>query len=111
MIRRPPRSTQGVSSAASDVYKRQVLGGEVNYSQTLGVVGYSLLPVVITAPLVSSFHPMPTMGITLRVLGVLWSTFSAGSLLAVEGLRNKKTLLLYPLFLVYVYFLSMYSGV
>ena len=26
MIRRPPRSTQGVSSAASDVYKRQVLG-------------------------------------------------------------------------------------
>eukprot|EP00831_Metopus_contortus_P029873 TRINITY_DN24541_c0_g2_i1.p1 TRINITY_DN24541_c0_g2~~TRINITY_DN24541_c0_g2_i1.p1 ORF type:complete len:104 (-),score=29.71 TRINITY_DN24541_c0_g2_i1:123-434(-) len=28
MIRRPPRSTQGVSSAASDVYKRQVHGGE-----------------------------------------------------------------------------------
>ena len=26
MIRRPPRSTQGVSSAASDVYKRQILG-------------------------------------------------------------------------------------
>eukprot|EP00831_Metopus_contortus_P082611 TRINITY_DN8972_c0_g1_i4.p3 TRINITY_DN8972_c0_g1~~TRINITY_DN8972_c0_g1_i4.p3 ORF type:complete len:102 (+),score=2.30 TRINITY_DN8972_c0_g1_i4:127-432(+) len=26
MIRRPPRSTQGVSSAASDVYKRQVQG-------------------------------------------------------------------------------------
>ena len=25
MIRRPPRSTQGVSSAASDVYKRQAL--------------------------------------------------------------------------------------
>eukprot|EP00831_Metopus_contortus_P026769 TRINITY_DN2268_c0_g1_i3.p1 TRINITY_DN2268_c0_g1~~TRINITY_DN2268_c0_g1_i3.p1 ORF type:complete len:174 (-),score=32.31 TRINITY_DN2268_c0_g1_i3:44-565(-) len=28
MIRRPPRSTQGVSSAASDVYKRQVHGGD-----------------------------------------------------------------------------------
>ena len=27
MIRRPPRSTQGVSSAASDVYKRQVFVG------------------------------------------------------------------------------------
>ena len=26
MIRRPPRSTQGVSSAASDVYKRQIPG-------------------------------------------------------------------------------------
>src|SRR5450756_2885638 len=29
MIRRPPRSTQSRSSAASDVYKRQVLDGEV----------------------------------------------------------------------------------
>ena len=27
MIRRPPRSTQSRSSAASDVYKRQVYGG------------------------------------------------------------------------------------
>eukprot|EP00831_Metopus_contortus_P026086 TRINITY_DN22287_c0_g1_i6.p3 TRINITY_DN22287_c0_g1~~TRINITY_DN22287_c0_g1_i6.p3 ORF type:complete len:102 (-),score=19.24 TRINITY_DN22287_c0_g1_i6:155-460(-) len=32
MIRRPPRSTQGVSSAASDVYKRQV-HGELNKQQ------------------------------------------------------------------------------
>eukprot|EP00831_Metopus_contortus_P076111 TRINITY_DN70084_c0_g1_i1.p2 TRINITY_DN70084_c0_g1~~TRINITY_DN70084_c0_g1_i1.p2 ORF type:complete len:167 (+),score=35.07 TRINITY_DN70084_c0_g1_i1:139-639(+) len=30
MIRRPPRSTQGVSSAASDVYKRQVHGLELD---------------------------------------------------------------------------------
>ena len=30
MIRRPPRSTQGVSSAASDVYKRQLLDSENN---------------------------------------------------------------------------------
>eukprot|EP00831_Metopus_contortus_P000592 TRINITY_DN1021_c0_g1_i2.p2 TRINITY_DN1021_c0_g1~~TRINITY_DN1021_c0_g1_i2.p2 ORF type:complete len:136 (+),score=9.25 TRINITY_DN1021_c0_g1_i2:2-409(+) len=29
MIRRPPRSTQGVSSAASDVYKRQVINSSV----------------------------------------------------------------------------------
>ena len=30
MIRRPPRSTQSRSSAASDVYKRQVLEGLVD---------------------------------------------------------------------------------
>eukprot|EP00831_Metopus_contortus_P002768 TRINITY_DN11023_c0_g1_i2.p4 TRINITY_DN11023_c0_g1~~TRINITY_DN11023_c0_g1_i2.p4 ORF type:complete len:111 (+),score=15.85 TRINITY_DN11023_c0_g1_i2:92-424(+) len=30
MIRRPPRSTQGVSSAASDVYKRQPQHGPKN---------------------------------------------------------------------------------
>eukprot|EP00831_Metopus_contortus_P038209 TRINITY_DN30059_c0_g1_i3.p1 TRINITY_DN30059_c0_g1~~TRINITY_DN30059_c0_g1_i3.p1 ORF type:complete len:129 (-),score=27.59 TRINITY_DN30059_c0_g1_i3:172-558(-) len=28
MVRRPPRSTQGVSSAASDVYKRQISYGD-----------------------------------------------------------------------------------
>eukprot|EP00831_Metopus_contortus_P077228 TRINITY_DN7195_c0_g1_i1.p1 TRINITY_DN7195_c0_g1~~TRINITY_DN7195_c0_g1_i1.p1 ORF type:complete len:180 (+),score=33.25 TRINITY_DN7195_c0_g1_i1:82-621(+) len=31
MIRRPPRSTQGVSSAASDVYKRQVHGADTRH--------------------------------------------------------------------------------
>eukprot|EP00831_Metopus_contortus_P025963 TRINITY_DN22218_c0_g1_i2.p1 TRINITY_DN22218_c0_g1~~TRINITY_DN22218_c0_g1_i2.p1 ORF type:complete len:187 (-),score=24.37 TRINITY_DN22218_c0_g1_i2:199-759(-) len=32
MIRRPPRSTQGVSSAASDVYKRQVVDPSVIFN-------------------------------------------------------------------------------
>ena len=32
MIRRPPRSTQGVSSAASDVYKRQEMNETYNLS-------------------------------------------------------------------------------
>ena len=34
MIRRPPRSTHNSSSAASDVYKRQLLTGEYDYSAT-----------------------------------------------------------------------------
>ena len=40
MIRRPPRSTQGVSSAASDVYKRQrVKGLEVIGAMGIGPQG------------------------------------------------------------------------
>eukprot|EP00831_Metopus_contortus_P011008 TRINITY_DN14336_c0_g1_i2.p4 TRINITY_DN14336_c0_g1~~TRINITY_DN14336_c0_g1_i2.p4 ORF type:complete len:100 (-),score=14.42 TRINITY_DN14336_c0_g1_i2:83-382(-) len=36
MIRRPPRSTQGVSSAASDVYKRQITDSlKENYDKEL----------------------------------------------------------------------------
>src|SRR5450756_3209970 len=35
MIRRPPRSTQSRSSAASDVYKRQVLGVVLRFFQEL----------------------------------------------------------------------------
>eukprot|EP00826_Nyctotherus_ovalis_P041206 TRINITY_DN4121_c0_g4_i1.p1 TRINITY_DN4121_c0_g4~~TRINITY_DN4121_c0_g4_i1.p1 ORF type:complete len:143 (+),score=35.95 TRINITY_DN4121_c0_g4_i1:24-431(+) len=34
MIRRPPRSTPLYSSAASDVYKRQVLKNQLNYNAT-----------------------------------------------------------------------------
>ena len=36
MIRRPPRSTQSRSSAASDVYKRQIPAG-------VGLIGYYFL--------------------------------------------------------------------
>eukprot|EP00831_Metopus_contortus_P012193 TRINITY_DN14896_c0_g1_i5.p1 TRINITY_DN14896_c0_g1~~TRINITY_DN14896_c0_g1_i5.p1 ORF type:complete len:144 (+),score=39.91 TRINITY_DN14896_c0_g1_i5:133-564(+) len=42
MIRRPPRSTQGVSSAASDVYKRQInaeyMGHKLNLSFFLAAI-------------------------------------------------------------------------
>ena len=38
MIRRPPRSTQSRSSAASDVYKRQVGGGEAHRAGFAGSV-------------------------------------------------------------------------
>ena len=31
----------------------RVLGGEVGYSQCLGVIGYSLLPLIITAALLA----------------------------------------------------------
>src|SRR5450756_940291 len=44
MIRRPPRSTQSRSSAASDVYKRQTLNGTVtaNGTSTTVVFEYGL---------------------------------------------------------------------
>eukprot|EP00831_Metopus_contortus_P032284 TRINITY_DN26118_c0_g1_i3.p1 TRINITY_DN26118_c0_g1~~TRINITY_DN26118_c0_g1_i3.p1 ORF type:complete len:133 (-),score=17.52 TRINITY_DN26118_c0_g1_i3:162-560(-) len=37
MIRRPPRSTQGVSSAASDVYKRQEKKLRINIESQLSI--------------------------------------------------------------------------
>eukprot|EP00831_Metopus_contortus_P028434 TRINITY_DN23629_c0_g1_i2.p1 TRINITY_DN23629_c0_g1~~TRINITY_DN23629_c0_g1_i2.p1 ORF type:complete len:135 (+),score=28.98 TRINITY_DN23629_c0_g1_i2:57-461(+) len=38
MIRRPPRSTQGVSSAASDVYKRQTWGSFDKAFLVIGII-------------------------------------------------------------------------
>ena len=43
MIRRPPRSTQSRSSAASDVYKRQHLA-----SYVIGIVGLNELVQIVT---------------------------------------------------------------
>ena len=46
MIRRPPRSTQGVSSAASDVYKRQ-LHIKAMYFLPFWLIFQNLLPFFI----------------------------------------------------------------
>src|SRR5450756_3145497 len=48
MIRRPPRSTQSRSSAASDVYKRQIKRRYPEVQTTLGVsnVSFGLKPAV-----------------------------------------------------------------
>ena len=42
MIRRPPRSTQGVSSAASDVYKRQCSSGAQTFTSLHGWKTYDI---------------------------------------------------------------------
>ncbi|KAH9488047.1 Protein yipf4 [Bulinus truncatus] len=89
----------------------RVLGGEVSYSQCLGVIGYSVLPLFVIAcilPLVHSYH---YISMAFKFLGVVWASYSAGSLLCVQELQHKKPLLLYPVFLLYIYFLSLYTGV
>jgi len=46
----------------------------------------------------------------LQVIGVIWATVSAGSLLCGQELHRKRSLVLYPLLLLYIYFLSLYTG-
>jgi len=40
----------------------------------------------------------------------MWATVSAGSLLCGQELQRKRSLVLYPLLLLYIYFLSLYTG-
>ena len=40
----------------------------------------------------------------------MWACYSAGSLLASEEMSQKRPLLLYPIFLLYIYFFSLYTG-
>lgn len=88
----------------------RALGGEVTYSQCLGVIGYSLLPLIVTGLTLPVLRDLPYVPHLVKVLGVVWACYSAGSLLASEELLLKRSLLLYPIFLLYVYFFSLYTG-
>ncbi|CAJ0589215.1 unnamed protein product [Cylicocyclus nassatus] len=89
----------------------RALGGDVGYSQVLGVVGYCLIPLVVTGALMTLVTRFRTLSLGLGIFGVIWSVYSAGTLLCVDELQSKKPLVLYPVFLLYVYFFSLYSGV
>ncbi|OBS73639.1 hypothetical protein A6R68_15824 [Neotoma lepida] len=83
----------------------------VAYGQVLGVIGYSLLPLIVIAPIllvVGSFEMVSTL---IKLFGVFWAAYSAASLLVGEEFKTKKPLLIYPIFLLYIYFLSLYTGV
>ncbi|XP_071962390.1 protein YIPF4-like [Antedon mediterranea] len=88
----------------------RVLGGEVNYSQCLGVIGYSLLPMTFTGLLVPFLSSLHYLAIIIKFSGVAWSSYSAGCLLVQDDLKTKKPLLLYPILLLYIYFLSLFTG-
>lgn len=47
----------------------------------------------------------------LQLFGVFWAAYSAASLLVGDEFKTKKPLLIYPILLLYIYFLSLYTGV
>lgn len=88
----------------------RVIGGEVTFSQTLSVIGYSVLPLIITGLLLPLFRGFYYISLLLTLHGVVWGAYGAASLLAIEELSKKRILLIYPIFLLYVYLFSLYSG-
>ncbi|CAJ0576137.1 unnamed protein product, partial [Mesorhabditis spiculigera] len=89
----------------------RALGGDVGYSQVLGIVGYCLIPLVVTGVFMSLLKSFQTFSFLLGTFGIIWAVYSAGNLLCVEELTEKRPLLLYPVFLLYIYFFSLYHGV
>eukprot|EP00038_Savillea_parva_P014502 m.11150 g.11150 ORF g.11150 m.11150 type:complete len:271 (+) comp2822_c0_seq1:88-900(+) len=89
----------------------RVMGGDVSFSSTLGVLGYSLLPLALLAgfimPLVKT---VAVIDVLVKVIGIAWSTQSAGSLLVTDNLMEKRSMLLYPIMLLYGYLLSLHTG-
>eukprot|EP00051_Salpingoeca_urceolata_P010204 m.124376 g.124376 ORF g.124376 m.124376 type:complete len:270 (-) comp16621_c0_seq2:79-888(-) len=96
--------------SAGIFFLARVLGGESSFSQTLGIVGYSLLPLILTGLLLPAVVNVYFLDVLIRFLGVMWAAASAGSLLVTEELQRKRLLLYYPIFLLYIYFFSLYTG-
>jgi len=89
----------------------RALGGEVSFGQCLGVIGYCLLPLVLSAFVLPFTNSVHLISLVLKIFSVSWSVYSAGNLLCDDKLQQKKLLLLYPIFLLYIYFFSLYTGV
>ena len=106
----------------------RVIGGNVSYSQCLGVIGYSILPLsvgkyqwyciivlmtgaisgCILMNLTSSIYGMDTI---FWFVGIIWAAYSSSSLLISEEYHEKKPLLLYPILLLFIYFMHLHTGV
>jgi len=90
----------------------RVLGGDFSYNQVLSVIGYCLIPLILTGFVSSFIGRISTFLMHIsRLSGVVWATTSSSSFLASIEYKDKKILLAYPIFLLYVYFLHLYTGV
>src|SRR5450756_1555097 len=80
MIRRPPRSTQSRSSAASDVYKRQVLGPTIDLTGGAGIntnLAFSVPrsgTITSIAAYFSTTAPLALAGSTITITAQLYSS-------------------------------------
>src|SRR5450756_462068 len=107
MIRRPPRSTQSRSSAASDVYKRQIIGGAImktlNFPHIHGLdylarsrmpvavmFSFYVLPMSLIPPLMlyyagTTYHDnlLPALALTINQLQILSGVFFVAELAGV----------------------------
>ena len=88
---------------------------QVSFTQSVGVIGYSILPLMIGAvflllsPIFGSLAFL--LSLSVRVGSCVWSTYSAGSLLGSDLPLGKRLMLMYPMLLLFGYFVGLQSGV
>lgn len=79
------------------------------------MIGYSITPLIVTVFTLMLLGPigMDNFFVTflLNGAGVLWASRSSGAVLVAPALRRRRMLVLYPIVLLNVYFISLSSGV
>eukprot|EP01012_Entosiphon_sulcatum_P013819 TRINITY_DN1900_c0_g1_i1.p1 TRINITY_DN1900_c0_g1~~TRINITY_DN1900_c0_g1_i1.p1 ORF type:complete len:347 (-),score=39.05 TRINITY_DN1900_c0_g1_i1:790-1806(-) len=89
----------------------RVMGAETAYSEVLAVVGYSLIPLVMLCMGLPLLRAFASLAFALKVVHTAWCAYCAKTLLIPPALRHKQFLIAYPILLLYVYFISLHSGV
>lgn len=74
-------------------------------------ITYGWLCVIVREMIFTVVVSAKTVHLLFQLFGVFWAAYSAASLLVGEEFKTKKPLLIYPIFLLYIYFLSLYTGV
>ncbi|KAE9971888.1 hypothetical protein EG328_005316 [Venturia inaequalis] len=80
----------------------KLLGGSISFFQSIGIIGYTLFPLVI-AGLLSSLGLFMIARIPIYIVLVAWSLAAGISILGGSGVvRNRVGIAVYPLFVFYV---------
>lgn len=109
----PNAVSQGATPYGGPNNPNEQLSATLTWSRSASVLGYCLIPLLVTS-VVGVFMPMDTpLGIVLTSAAIMWSTYSAsGMFCAVGRLRSMRGLVAYPLALFYVGFgiMSIFSS-
>ncbi|CCC06697.1 hypothetical protein SMACR_00723 [Sordaria macrospora] len=109
----PSATSVSSSSMSAADHDHNTGPSTLTFARSASVLGYCLLPLVMTS-LVGIAMPMDTpLGIVLTSMAILWSTYSAsGIFCTVSRMRSMRALVAYPLALFYVGFgiMSVFSS-
>lgn len=84
------------------------VGDTLSFQQCLAVTGYSVLPMILVTLLLRIGRPVRTFTTPLQLLSVAWSS-RAGYLSLGPSSGQTSWLIMYPVVLLNLYFISLYS--
>ena len=101
----PFHGTYGDATDQSHPQQGGHFSATLTFPRSASVLGYCLLPLVITSVFGVVMPMDPPLGIILTSLAIVWSTYSAsGMFCAVGRMKGMRVLVAYPLALFYVGF-------
>eukprot|EP01091_Cochliopodium_minus_P010733 TRINITY_DN2914_c0_g1_i1.p1 TRINITY_DN2914_c0_g1~~TRINITY_DN2914_c0_g1_i1.p1 ORF type:complete len:237 (+),score=67.89 TRINITY_DN2914_c0_g1_i1:125-835(+) len=83
---------------------------KISFSKVFGGIGYSMVPLILGVAISMMLAKMKYV-IFVKLVSVFWSTFSASSMIQMDQVERKKVLLVYPIFLLFLYLISMHGGI